>query len=81
MDKINLNSYHPILDIQGHTVFASNGNVVLCYKVDFPEVYSLSFPILMNISVYFRSPLRLFRMDRSWFRSWDDRLSLFFSSS
>ena len=44
MDKINLNSYHPILDIQGHTVFASNGNVVLCYKVDFPEVYSLSEP-------------------------------------
>ena len=42
MHKIDLNSYHPILDIQGHIVFASNGNVVLCYKVDLPEVYSLS---------------------------------------
>ncbi|RUA13001.1 MAG: TraG family conjugative transposon ATPase [Flavobacteriia bacterium] len=42
MHKINLNAHHPILDIQGNTVFASNGNVVLCYKVDLPEVYSLS---------------------------------------
>ncbi|MFN3136328.1 MAG: TraG family conjugative transposon ATPase [Allomuricauda sp.] len=44
MDKINLNAHQPILDIQGHTVFASNGNVVLCYKVNLPEVYSLSEP-------------------------------------
>ncbi|MDF0718187.1 TraG family conjugative transposon ATPase [Muricauda sp. 334s03] len=44
MDKINLNSHHPILDIQGHTVFANNGNVVLCYEVALPEVYSLSEP-------------------------------------
>ncbi|MBA4744521.1 MAG: TraG family conjugative transposon ATPase [Muricauda sp.] len=44
MHKINLNSYHPILDIQGHTVFANNGNVVLCYEVALPEVYSLSEP-------------------------------------
>jgi len=42
MKKINLNAYHPILDIQNHVVFANNGNVVLCYKVDMPEVYSLS---------------------------------------
>lgn len=42
MKKINLNEYHPILDIQDHTVFANNGNVVLGYKVDFPEIYSLS---------------------------------------
>ncbi|WP_422350839.1 TraG family conjugative transposon ATPase [Flagellimonas sp.] len=42
MNKINFSAYHPILDIQGHTVFASNGNVVLCYRVDLPEVYSLS---------------------------------------
>jgi len=44
MHKINLNAHHPILDIQGNTVFASNGNVVLCYKVVLPEVYSLSEP-------------------------------------
>ena len=42
MKKINLNSYHPILDIQNHVAFANNGNVVLCYKVNLPEIYSLS---------------------------------------
>ncbi|WP_111309622.1 TraG family conjugative transposon ATPase [Confluentibacter sediminis] len=42
MKTINLAAYHPILDIQDHMVFANNGNVVLCYQVDFPEVYSLS---------------------------------------
>jgi conjugal transfer ATP-binding protein TraC len=42
MKKINLAAYHPILDIQEHIVFANNGNVVLCYKGDLPEVYSLS---------------------------------------
>ena len=42
MKKINLSAYHPILTIEQHTVFANNGNVVLCYKVDLQEVYSLS---------------------------------------
>ncbi len=42
MKKINLSAYHPILDIQDNMVFANNGNIVLCYKVDLPEVYSLS---------------------------------------
>ena len=42
MKKINLSAYHPIIDIQDHVVFANNGNVVLCYKVDNPEIYSLS---------------------------------------
>ncbi|SFS84102.1 Bacteroides conjugation system ATPase, TraG family [Zhouia amylolytica] len=42
MKKINLSTYHPILDIQDNLVFASNGNVVLGYKVILPEVYSLS---------------------------------------
>jgi conjugation system TraG family ATPase len=42
MKKINLSAYHPILDIQEHIVFANNGNVVLCYKVKLPEIYSLS---------------------------------------
>ena len=42
MPKININSHHPILDIQNHVVFANNGNVVLCYEVALPEVYSLS---------------------------------------
>ncbi|MFC4218956.1 TraG family conjugative transposon ATPase [Flagellimonas marina] len=42
MPRINLNSHHPILDIQNHVVFANNGNVVLCYKVGLPEIHSLS---------------------------------------
>ncbi len=42
MKRINLSAYHPILDIQGHTVFANNGNVVLAYKGDLPEIYSLA---------------------------------------
>jgi len=42
MTKINFNAHHPILDIQDHVVFANNGNVVLCYQVELPEVYSLS---------------------------------------
>ncbi|SFZ89511.1 Bacteroides conjugation system ATPase, TraG family [Flaviramulus basaltis] len=39
---MNLSAYHPIMDIQGHIVFANNGNVVLCYKTELPEIYSLS---------------------------------------
>lgn len=42
MKKINLSAFHPILNIEKHIVFASNGNVVLCYKADLPEIYSLS---------------------------------------
>jgi conjugation system TraG family ATPase len=42
MKKINLAAYHPILSIEQHIVFANNGNVVLCYKGDLPEIYSLS---------------------------------------
>ena len=42
MKKINLATYHPIADIQNNILFANNGNVVLCYKVELPEIYSLS---------------------------------------
>ncbi|WP_445737697.1 TraG family conjugative transposon ATPase [Mariniflexile sp.] len=42
MKRINLSDYHPILDIQEHMVFANNGNVVLCYHCELPEIYSLS---------------------------------------
>ncbi len=42
MNKINLSEYHPIVHIDGNVVFANNGNVVLCYKGDMPEIYSLS---------------------------------------
>ena len=40
--RINLTQHYPIADIQGNTVFANNGNLVLCYRADLPEIYSLS---------------------------------------
>tara|TARA_R110002049_G_scaffold287608_1_gene469725 strand:+ start:4018 stop:6426 length:2409 start_codon:yes stop_codon:yes gene_type:complete len=42
MKRINLSDYNPILDIQEHMVFANNGNIVLCYRCELPEIYSLS---------------------------------------
>ena len=42
MNKINLSAYQPIVDIQDNIVFANNGNVVLCYTGNLPEIYSLS---------------------------------------
>lgn len=42
MNKINLQSYYPIIDIHENVVFANNGNVILCYKGTLPEIYSLS---------------------------------------
>lgn len=42
MNKINLSAYQPIADIQDNIVFVNNGNVVLCYKGNLPEIYSLS---------------------------------------
>ncbi|CAL66339.1 TraG family conjugative transposon ATPase [Christiangramia forsetii] len=42
MKKINLSAHHPIADILDNIIFANNGNVVLCYEVILPEIYSLS---------------------------------------
>jgi conjugal transfer ATP-binding protein TraC len=42
MNKINLSAYQPIADIQDNIIFATNGNVVLCYEGNLPEIYSLS---------------------------------------
>ncbi len=42
MKKINLLAYRPIVDIQDNIIFANNGNVVLCYEGNLPEIYSLS---------------------------------------
>ncbi|WP_417445270.1 TraG family conjugative transposon ATPase [Joostella sp.] len=42
MKTINFSEYHPILHIEDHVVFLANGNVMLCYEVVLPEVYSLS---------------------------------------
>ena len=42
MKKINLSAYNPIEDIQDNIIFANNGNVVVCYEGNLPEIYSLS---------------------------------------
>ncbi|MBZ9731125.1 TraG family conjugative transposon ATPase [Salegentibacter sp. JZCK2] len=42
MKKIKLSSYWPITDIRDNVIFSGNGNVVLCYRLDLPEIYSLS---------------------------------------
>ena len=42
MSKINISKYHPITDIKDHLLFSNNGNVIACYKVELPEIYSLS---------------------------------------
>ncbi|MBD0831519.1 TraG family conjugative transposon ATPase [Aestuariibaculum sediminum] len=42
MNKLNFLEYYPILDVQDHVIFASNGNVILGYTCDLPEIYSLS---------------------------------------
>ncbi len=40
--KINIATHYPIATSKDHVIFANNGNVVACYKVDLPEIYSLS---------------------------------------
>ena len=40
--KINIATHHPIVDIQDNIIFANNGNIVLCYKGNYPEIYSLA---------------------------------------
>ncbi|WP_310991239.1 TraG family conjugative transposon ATPase [Aequorivita marina] len=42
MNKINLSAYRPIADIQDNIIFANNGNVILCYEGNLPEIYALS---------------------------------------
>jgi len=42
MKGIELAAMHPILTIQNKVVFASNGNLVLPYRLELPEIHSLS---------------------------------------
>ncbi|WP_422082192.1 TraG family conjugative transposon ATPase [Ulvibacterium sp.] len=42
MSKINISKFSPIADIKDHLIFSNNGNVVVCYCVQLPEIYSLS---------------------------------------
>jgi len=42
MKGIELNAHHPILTIQEGVVFASNGNLILPFRLELPEIYSVS---------------------------------------
>ena len=42
MKKINYHFQHPICDSSGNLLFLSNGNVCIGYRLDLPEIYSLS---------------------------------------
>jgi conjugal transfer ATP-binding protein TraC len=42
MWSIKRNIASPILDIADNRVFAANGNLLLCYQLDLPEIYTLS---------------------------------------
>src|SRR5690606_27737754 len=41
MKTINFSAYHPILNMEDHVVFASNGNGLLCYELALVEIYSV----------------------------------------
>ena len=42
MITIKNKNFHPIAATSDHLLFCSNGNVVLGYRLDLPEIYSLS---------------------------------------
>ena len=56
MSKINIASYNPIIEIRDNMVFANNGNVMVCYRSELPEIYSLSEKDFEDIhSVWFQA--------------------------
>ncbi|WP_136468005.1 TraG family conjugative transposon ATPase [Flagellimonas onchidii] len=42
MSTINIATYNPIIEIRDNLIFANNGNIVACYDVELPEIYSQS---------------------------------------
>lgn len=42
MKKINFSAYNPIIRIEDNLVFSNNGNIILCYKGNLPEIYTLA---------------------------------------
>jgi conjugation system TraG family ATPase len=39
---ININEHYPLVDIEGNRCFTNNGNIILCYRLELPEIHSLS---------------------------------------
>ncbi|PCE63010.1 VirB4 family type IV secretion system protein [Sediminicola luteus] len=42
MNNLDLFAYGPIWDIQDHWLYANNGNIIGCYRLELPEPYGLS---------------------------------------
>lgn len=42
MSKIDLSTYRPIVSLEDNLVFANNGNLILAYEAQLPEIYSQS---------------------------------------
>lgn len=42
MSIINRATYNPIIEIQDNVIFANNGNIIASYRIELPEIYSLS---------------------------------------
>ena len=49
MDQINLSEYYPILAIKDNILLSNNGDIILCYELDLPEIFTLSPDDYQNI--------------------------------
>lgn len=56
MKTISLEEYNPIIEIRENLIYCNNGNLILAYKADLPEIYSLSEKDLEDMhSTWFQS--------------------------
>ncbi|TXN37706.1 TraG family conjugative transposon ATPase [Flagellimonas hymeniacidonis] len=42
MDQINLSEHYPILSIKDNIVLSNNGDIIMCYALELPEIFTLS---------------------------------------
>lgn len=49
MDQIKLSEYYPILSIKDNIILSNNGDIILCYELDLPEIFTLSPEDYQNI--------------------------------
>lgn len=41
-DTVNLHQRYPIVDVEGNRILANNGNLAFAYRLELPEIFSLS---------------------------------------
>ncbi|AWX44786.1 hypothetical protein HME9304_01791 [Flagellimonas maritima] len=49
MEQINLSEYYPILAVKDNIILSNNGDIILCYELDLPEIFTLSPEDYQNI--------------------------------